>query len=394
MKDSLNDQPPHVKSDETFTSLDVLEPTESAVTTSSHIGAANFSLVPIVPTAPLAPVAFLTSVAPLASVAPLILVPLSATAAQVAPLASPAPVAPQAKTPPLASETLFTPVAPLTTITLLVPGASLLAQVALRDPAALLAPVVPSAPLVVQVPLTPQVPQQTSGQPQQLQPIGQTQHPQVQPNNQYHLEPNENCLISSGVLESTESATIASPLVNDVFLHRIPLRNKTIMSVNPAPCGFTTSTNSRYNESKFKGLPIGSGAVVRSIRGTRQLTALQHINSLVLLNKKSLTILGGLACSFVMNYGAIFAYKFITVAPTSTDYDLWHAFKSGTNDFGIVMYHIDTCVATSSSPESGVTLSFRLLCCLWNICKIRLNGWNEVETRKTEIRAWVEQTPG
>ena len=271
--------------------------------------------------------------APLASVAPLILVASSATVAQVTPLAPPAPVASQATTSPLASKAPFTLVASLATMTLLVSGASLLAQVALRNPAAL---------LVMQIPLTPQVPQQTSGQPQQLQPIGQTQHPQVQPNNQYHLEPNENCLTSSGVLESTESATTASLLVNEVFLHRIPLRNETITSVNPASCGFTTSTNSRYNESKFKGLPIGSGVVVGSTHGTGQLTALQHINSLVLLNKKSLTILGGLVCSYVMNYGAIFAYKFITVAPTSTNYNLWHAFKGGINDFGIVMCHTDT----------------------------------------------------
>ena len=255
------DRPPHIESDEIFTSLGVLEPTESAVTTSPHIGAASSSLVPVAPvvlahakTFPLAPVASFTYVAPLPSisVAPPNQAALSAKAVSL-------PVAPSSTAAPVAPVVPPTLVAPLATMTPLVLGASLLAQVALRDPAAPLAPDVPSAPLVVQVPLTPQAPQQLSRQ--------FKQHFQVQPPSEQFLYPS------------------SQPKLRPDH----PMYPKVV---------------SRGDHSFISFL----GLVCSYL----------------------------LTCSDLLSYGVVLASISITIASTSTDYDLWYAFKGGTNIFGIV----------------------------------------------------------
>ena len=96
------------------------------------------------------------------------------------------------------------------------------------------------------------------------------------PSCQVHLKPSTQLLLSTKSWPDHD------------FLHHITLKDETITSVNPALYSYTTSTNSCYNESGFKGLLI------------------------------------------------VLASGSITIASTSTEYDLWHAFKDGTNNFGIL----------------------------------------------------------
>ena len=77
-----------------------------------------------------------------------------------------------------------------------------------------------------------------------------------------------------------------------------------------------------YNESEFTGLLFNSSATVKST------------------DKKSLALAGRLACSYVLSHGVVFASKPITITSMSTDYNLWHAFKGGTNNFGIVTCYV------------------------------------------------------
>ena len=89
------------------------------------------------------------------------------------------------------------------------------------------------------------------------------------------------------------------------------------------------------------------------------------IGGLVLLDKKNLAVAGGsdfaerlasrgdpiffisfqgLACFHVPSYEVVFAFLFITIASTSINYNLWHAFKGST----IFFWHCHTLDVNSS----------------------------------------------
>ena len=64
------------------------------------------------------------------------------------------------------------------------------------------------------------------------------------------------------------------------------LRDETILPItDPAPYVFNSSTDSRYNNAKFKGLLIDSGTLTRSTGGIGQLKALQQLDTSVQLDK-------------------------------------------------------------------------------------------------------------
>ena len=89
---------------------------------------------------------------------------------------------------------------------------------------------------------------------------------------------NELFLTSIGRIKIPESEQTTNLLADNSFKYRITSTDKTITSIAPIPYTFSTSSNSRYDESEFKGLLIDSGAATRSTGGIGQLKALQKID--------------------------------------------------------------------------------------------------------------------
>ena len=88
---------------------------------------------------------------------------------------------------------------------------------------------------------------------------------------------NELFLTRLGPLQNIESANTINTLAENAFKHQITSADTTVPFVNPTPYSFTTSTDMRYNDSKFKGLLIHSGVATRSTGGLGQLKALQRV---------------------------------------------------------------------------------------------------------------------
>ena len=65
---------------------------------------------------------------------------------------------------------------------------------------------------------------------------------------------------SIGQLQSSESLTVVNILAENAFKHRITLTDEAVFPITPAPYVFNSFTDSRYNDTKFKGLLIDSGA--------------------------------------------------------------------------------------------------------------------------------------
>ena len=86
---------------------------------------------------------------------------------------------------------------------------------------------------------------------------------------------------SIGTLHAVESINAINMLTNKAFEHHITWSDNTIAPVS-VPYSFITSTDTRYDESEFKGLLIDSGAATRSTGGIGQLKALQKIISIKL----------------------------------------------------------------------------------------------------------------
>lgn len=74
-------------------------------------------------------------------------------------------------------------------------------------------------------------------------------------------------------------------LADQSFKHRIIMEDETITSVASNPFIFSTSTDSRYDNTEFKGLLIDSGASTRSTDGIGQWEALQRLNDSIQLDR-------------------------------------------------------------------------------------------------------------
>ena len=93
---------------------------------------------------------------------------------------------------------------------------------------------------------------------------------------------------SFGQLEGSESMTVVNTLADNAFKHRITLSDKTVLPITvPTPYLFNLSTDSRYNDIKFKGLLIDSRASTRSTRGIGQLKVLQQLDINIQLDKNT-----------------------------------------------------------------------------------------------------------
>ena len=69
---------------------------------------------------------------------------------------------------------------------------------------------------------------------------------------------------SFGQLKSLESITIVNTLATNVFKYQFILNDETVSPITvPASYIFNSSTNSQYNDTKFKGLLIDSGVLTR-----------------------------------------------------------------------------------------------------------------------------------
>ena len=92
---------------------------------------------------------------------------------------------------------------------------------------------------------------------------------------------------SIGQLQGSESVTVVNTLADNAFKHRITLSDETASPISSAPYVFNSSTDSRYNDTEFKGLLIDSGASTRSTGGIGQLKALQQLDPSVQLDKNT-----------------------------------------------------------------------------------------------------------
>ena len=61
-------------------------------------------------------------------------------------------------------------------------------------------------------------------------------------------------------MQSFESVTAVNALANNAFKHQITLSNKTVSPITLALYVFNSSTDSRYNDTKFKRLLVDLGA--------------------------------------------------------------------------------------------------------------------------------------
>ena len=69
--------------------------------------------------------------------------------------------------------------------------------------------------------------------------------------------------------------TVVNTLADNAFKHQITLSDKTVLPITiPTPYLFNSSTDLQYNDIKFKGLLIDSGASTRSTGGIGQFKAL------------------------------------------------------------------------------------------------------------------------
>ena len=102
----------------------------------------------------------------------------------------------------------------------------------------------------------------------------------------FHME-SEQFYISIGQLNNSESKSIINTLADNTFKHRITLSDETVLPTTLTPYVFNSSTDSRYNDTEFKGLLINSGASTRSTGGIGQLKALQQLDISVQLDKNT-----------------------------------------------------------------------------------------------------------
>lgn len=96
---------------------------------------------------------------------------------------------------------------------------------------------------------------------------------------------NESYFTSLGEMHNDEPTAITNQLANNACKHRVTVKDIAAAPTPPEPYIFSVSTDSRYDDSEFKGLLIDSGAATRSTGGIGQLKALQHINSSVKLDR-------------------------------------------------------------------------------------------------------------
>lgn len=89
-------------------------------------------------------------------------------------------------------------------------------------------------------------------------------------------------------------------LANNTFKYQITLSNETILLITVlAPYVFNLSTHLQYNDIKFKGLLIDSGASIQSTRSISQLKVLQQLDIFIQFNKN----IAGLA-NFIFRIGS------------------------------------------------------------------------------------------
>lgn len=80
-------------------------------------------------------------------------------------------------------------------------------------------------------------------------------------------------------LEDSKSLKVVNTLVDNTFKYQITLSDKTVPPITvPVPYTFNLSTDSRYNDTEFKGLLIDSGVSTQSTGGISQLKALQQLD--------------------------------------------------------------------------------------------------------------------
>ena len=90
---------------------------------------------------------------------------------------------------------------------------------------------------------------------------------------------------SIGQLNNSKSKTVVNTLADNAFKHRIILRDESVLPTTLTPYVFNSSTDSRYNDTKFKGLLIDSGTSTQSISDIGQLKALQQLDISIQLDK-------------------------------------------------------------------------------------------------------------
>ena len=77
-----------------------------------------------------------------------------------------------------------------------------------------------------------------------------------------------------GQLNNSESKTVINTLADNSFKHQITLSDKTVSPTTLVIYIFNSLTDSRYNDTEFKGLLIDLGASTRSTGGIGQLKVL------------------------------------------------------------------------------------------------------------------------
>ena len=71
-------------------------------------------------------------------------------------------------------------------------------------------------------------------------------------------------------LQNFEFVVVANMLTNNIFSHRITLKNETMIFNNFNFYVFNIFTNSRYNNTKFKKFFIDSNTVIKSTNNINQ----------------------------------------------------------------------------------------------------------------------------
>ena len=99
--------------------------------------------------------------------------------------------------------------------------------------------------------------------------------------------PSESFFTSFGELQNAEPTTTVQLLADKALEHRITFKDNTVAPVPPKPYCYNMFTESRYDESEFKGLLIDSGAAIRSTGGIGQLKALQQIDRSITLDEST-----------------------------------------------------------------------------------------------------------
>ena len=104
-----------------------------------------------------------------------------------------------------------------------------------------------------------------------------------------HPEKDENqqFFTSIGPLASSESSVITGVLNDKAFLHRMTTKDETTPPLAPVLFAFNTVTESRYDDTEFKGLLVDSGASTKSTGGLGQLKALQRVDSTIKMDNST-----------------------------------------------------------------------------------------------------------